>query len=203
MLEPTGTEDKVETQPEEDEEEPKDYEELEMERIERLLPKINETNFYESGYVEYFKFLDPERQMELLDVSKKELATVTDAIVMGGYYEKEYTLRKQVKMVLRTRETEAYMNIIDNVNQGGISRWKVMEVLALQNCAASIISYGTQVFKPLSDFPTAAERETEFTKRVDFLMGLSAALYNIISTHVVKFDLLVRLASSPYGLENF
>src|SRR3972149_6980146 len=85
---------------------------LEKDNLAQALQEINKDNFYQPGYSDLFNKLSLEKRLELLSLSKSNLAEISDSLVLNGYWEKKHLIRGKLPLILRTRETDVNMRVL-------------------------------------------------------------------------------------------
>ena len=166
----------------------------------QVMEGISSTNYFEIPYLDYFNYLKFDKKLELIGVSKEQAGQVCDSVVLGGVYKRAFKIRS-LDVEISSREAEIYFKAVNEATAKGLTRMKLMEAVALHNCAGSLVKYGDKEFPMYRDVPRK-DRDAYLQAKMDFLMDLPSPVYNILSREIVKLDLLVNTAVSPEGLEN-
>jgi hypothetical protein len=177
-------------------------EELARRDVEFHKNTVTKDNYLNPGYAEVFPILTFDKQLELLGLSKHELAGISDSVVMNGFYERELMIRGKLRICFRSKETDAHLKAVDTVNDPTATRWQLLEKLSLFTLASTISSYGETEFTPLSQIEST-KRKNYLIEKAEFIKTIPYGIYQHLLKEALQFDLAINLALSPVGLQNF
>lgn len=173
------------------------------EELKAVQDRVTKDNYFMPTFSEAFMTLSFDRKLAVLGFTRDSIAVITDNLVLHGFYEKTISIRGKLNVTLRSRETEIYIQALEEfVSNGGGNRMKMMETMSLYNCAGTVLKYGATIFKPLSEI-APNERAAYLRKKIDYIYSMAGAVYNILSIESVKFDMLLTVATSQEALDNF
>jgi hypothetical protein len=144
--------------------------------------------------------------LDAVGLSRVEARTIQEAVLVGRYYEEEFTLGSKATVLLRTRgyaDVQRAMRYLEV--EAPTYNMAINDLIARYNMAASLVRYCDQTFK----FPqkregaTSEEIEKAFMERYDFVMDLPTIAVDKLMKLNHKFDMKVAAVFEEGAPEDF
>ena len=121
-----------------------------------------------------------------------EYLSIYDAMMFEDYFEKVFPLGKRYSCVIGTRSADADLSITRQLDTMNFQTMNAMSTMS----ALLTLSHS------LKEINGKDLRDMKVQERYAYIKSISSHLVEVLSSHLVDFDILVREALS-YGSENF
>lgn len=145
-----------------------------------------------------------EERLKEVGVTREEAAEIIDAVLLKGYFAKEYNITKRIKVKFRTRsarDTERAQDMLEASPLTMATHYN--DKLARYLLAASLEYFGTEKLEHSKRGDSKDAIEASYAARLNYVENMSDPALRVLFDKLRVFDTMIATVLAEGTIENF
>lgn len=145
-----------------------------------------------------------EERLKEVGVTREEAAEIIDAVLLKGYYSKEYNITKKIKVKFRTRsarDTERAQDMLEASPLTMATHYN--DKLGRYLLAASLERFGDDKLDHATRGANKDDIEKSYATRLNYVEGLGDPALRVLFNKLRVFDTMIATVLEEGTIENF